>query len=301
MADASLDLGWMRVFEAVGRLGSLTAAAGELGLSQPAVSYVVRGLEDQVGTALLVREHRGSRLTPAGLVMHRAVVAATAELRGATREIRNLSRRAVVRLFTDYGFATFWLMPRVAGFRAAWSEADVHIVASAAVDPGGADRVDVSILFGNREDFGVGAVQLFEEEVVPVCSPSFAARHGLHLDFAQVARLPLLHLDSTPRPRWFTWRDWLDAKGLQRRPGTADLSLSTYGLVVQAALADQGVALGWTCLVGDALAAGTLVQVGPALGRRNSGYWMVAEPAPSEAAAALVDWIAREARAPGPG
>lgn len=295
MADCPLDLGWMRVFEAVGRLGSLTAAAGELGLTQPAVSYVVRALEAQVGTALIVRQHRGSSLTPAGAAMYRAVGVAIAQLQGAAREIRNLQSQSVVRLFTDYGFASLWLMPRVAAFRKAWPEADVHIVASASLDPGQADAVDLSILFGARADFGPAAVQLFEEEVVPVCSPAFALRHGLSAAGEGIAGLPLLHLDSTPRPRWFIWRDWLAAMAIERRPGPADLSLSTYGLVVQAAMADQGIALGWTCLIGDALSAGSLVAVGPPIVRPQSGYWMVPAASLSAPAAALAAWMVREA------
>ena len=66
MPERKLDIGWLRLFEAVGRLGSLTAAGAELGLSQPAVSYQIRRIEEQIGTALISRLHRGSRLTEAG-------------------------------------------------------------------------------------------------------------------------------------------------------------------------------------------------------------------------------------------
>ncbi len=215
MAERPLDLGWMRVFDAVARLGSLTAAAGELGLSQPAVSAAIRTLEEAVGAPLLVRGHRGSTLSAAGAALHRAVRPAVADLDAAVREIRARTRRPVVRLFTDYGFASFWMMPRVADFRAVAPDVEVHIVASASTDAGTPD-IDVAVLFGARDDFPRDALQLVEERVFPVCSPAFAAAHGLAADPAAITRVPLLHLDSTPRPRWFSWRDWLDAMRIAR-------------------------------------------------------------------------------------
>lgn len=291
MSDRLLDLGWVRVFEAVGRLGSLTAAAHELGLSQPAVSYTVRILEQQLGTALLARGHRGSTLSVAGERLHRAANTAVAELDAGARAVRRMNRRPVVRLFTDYGFASFWMMPRVAQFRLVRPDLEVHIIASAAADPGADEAEDVAVLFGTRTDFGVGATQLFEECVYPVCSPQFAARHGLTDDPRPIAGLPLLHLESTPHPRWFGWRDWFAAMDVAREPGPGDFSLNTYGLVVQAAIADQGVALGWAGLIDAAIADGTLIAVGPPLSRAESGYWVRPGPEPSMPARDLIDWI----------
>jgi putative choline sulfate-utilization transcription factor len=297
MSERQLDLGWIRVFEAVGRLGSITAAARALGLSQPAVSYVVRELETQLGTPLLVRGHRGSALTPAGELLHRAARAAAGEIDNAARAVRRLSRRPVVRLFTDYGFASFWMMPRVAAFRQVHPETDVHIIASAGADHGLDGAEDVAVLFGARRDFPPESVQLVEERIWPVCSPAFAARHGLGQEPARIGNLPLLHLESTPHPRWFGWSDWFAAMGLARGPAASDLSLNTYGLVVQAAMADQGVALGWAGLIDGALADGTLVAIGPSLARRETGYWLAPGATLSEPARDLIAWILAEARA----
>lgn len=291
MSERRLDLGWMRVFEAVGRLGSLTAAAQELGLSQPAVSYVIRSVEAQLGTTLVVRGSRGSALSPAGAALHRTVAASIAEIDASVRSVRRMHRGPVLRLFTDYGFASFWMMPRVPAFRRVRPDVEVRIIASASTDLRSDEVEDVAVLFGARSDFPDDAVLLFEERVVPVCSPAFAARHGLRERPALIGQLPLLHLDSTPRPRWFTWADWLGANGLAREASSSDLSLNTYGLVVQAALADQGLALGWSGLIDDALAGGALVAVGAPLMRSGHGYWLRRGADPSDAAADFVDWL----------
>ena len=63
------------VFEAAGRHENFTRAAEELGMSQAAVSYAVRALEDQLGVTLFQRMHRSARLTEAGERFHADVVA----------------------------------------------------------------------------------------------------------------------------------------------------------------------------------------------------------------------------------
>ena len=66
MSDRPLDLGWMRIFTEVARRGSLTAAAASLRLTQPAVSYQIRRLEEELGVTLIRRKQRGIELTTEG-------------------------------------------------------------------------------------------------------------------------------------------------------------------------------------------------------------------------------------------
>ncbi|MDQ1218635.1 DNA-binding transcriptional LysR family regulator [Agrobacterium sp. SORGH_AS 745] len=73
MTERPLDLGWMRIFTEVARRGSLTAAAASLRLTQPAVSYQIRRLEDDLGVALVRRKHRGIELTAEGLKLFEIV------------------------------------------------------------------------------------------------------------------------------------------------------------------------------------------------------------------------------------
>ncbi|MBH0238049.1 LysR family transcriptional regulator [Methylobrevis albus] len=291
MAFRDLDVGVLRVFEAAGRLGSLTAAAEALGLSQPAVSYQIRRLEEELGVALFVRGHRGSRLSPAGETLYRAAAAAVRDVDAVVRDLRRQARSPVVRLFTDYGFASFWLMPRVAAFRRAQPGIEVHIVASPFVDTGPEGFVDASVLFGAAADFPPGARLLIPEQVFPVCAPGFLRRHGPLAEPSAIAAAPLLHLDSTPRPRWYGWRDWFAAFGIDRRHSGSDLALNTYPMVVQAMLAEQGVGLGWTGLVDGHLADGTLVRVGAPLVRPDRGYFLLRSADRHGPAAVLEDWI----------
>ncbi|WP_417833141.1 LysR family transcriptional regulator [Thalassospira xiamenensis] len=92
MAQRHLDLGWLRTFDAVGRLGSLTRAAQELGLTQPAVTYQIRRVEEQLGLSLFHRSQGGSRLTEAGEVLFRAVRASVERIDDAAQETLRKAR-----------------------------------------------------------------------------------------------------------------------------------------------------------------------------------------------------------------
>ncbi|ODN71909.1 choline sulfate utilization transcriptional regulator [Methylobrevis pamukkalensis] len=291
MARDRLDVGWLRVFEAVGRTRNLTRAAGELGLSQPAVSYQIRRIEDELGVPLVRRLHRGTDLTADGEALHEAVSAGLARIDEAARRIRRRRRPAAVRLFTDYGFAAFWLMPRIAEFRRLRPQIEVHIVASQALEADDEAAADIHVLFGARGQVPDGAVLIMPERVVPVCSPGFLARFGPFGTPESFAGVKLLHLDSGPAPRWYTWTTWLGAHHVTREPSSGDLGLNTYSLVVQAALAEQGVALGWVGLVDDLLDSGALVRVGPELVREDRGYWLVADAPRGSDAGTLAAWL----------
>ncbi|MBR9899412.1 MAG: LysR family transcriptional regulator [Rhodospirillales bacterium] len=289
-----LDIGWLRIFEAVGRLGSLTRAANELGLSQPAVTYQIKRVEDQLGVSLLHRSQGGSRLTDAGEVLFEAVKSSVENIDKAVRDTRRSSQDHAVRIFTDFGFAAFWLMPRVTDFRRLHPEAEVHIIASQGLDDELGRETDAAMLFGSAEDFPDTAQLLIPERVVPVCTPGFLERFGPFDDPAQFARAPLLHLEVTGKSRWLTWESWLADHGIDRKPAQGDLGLNTYGFVIQAALAEQGVALGWRGLIEHHIEQGSLVTVGAEVSRPDRGYWVVPSRSVSDTTTTLLDWLTNE-------
>lgn len=296
MRERPLDLGWMRIFDAVARLGSLSRAAQELGLSQPAVTYQIKRIEEQLGSPLFYRSQSGSRLSEAGEVLHHAVRSGLERIDKATQDIRRKVRAPAIRIFTDYGFAAFWLMPRVAEFRRLHPGLEVHIVASQSLEDDFEGDADATVLFGRKEHFPETGRLLIPERVVPVCSPGFVSRYGPISDLEELARAPLLHLETAGEPRWLTWASWLAAHGVRREPAQGDLGLNTYGFVIQAALAEQGVALGWLGLVENFLAAGTLIAVAPEVHRKDFGYWLVPHRSASDAAQAFTQWMMNEAK-----
>lgn len=112
------------MFESAARHASFTAAARELGSTQPAVSQRVVQLEESLGAALFERGHRGVTLTDDGTRLFDAVRRGLDVIRAATSDIRSRHAQRTLTLSTDFGFATYWLMPRLPQFKALMPDVD---------------------------------------------------------------------------------------------------------------------------------------------------------------------------------
>ncbi|WP_290877370.1 LysR substrate-binding domain-containing protein [Aquabacterium sp.] len=263
-------------FEAAARHLNFTAAAQELATTQPAVSQRIAMLEADLGVPLFKRGHRGVQLTADGVHLFEAVHASLGGIGEAVARIRERQADQVLTVGTDFGFAAYWLMPRLAALRADWPELDVRIVTSQnEIDVRG-DAMDMAIAFGSGRWPGCEAQALFPELVLPVCSPAFLARHPRIGDNPQaLLKLPLLHLESPEPARWLTWRDWFTAQGLSLKDERHGLTLNNHTLVLQAAMTGQGVALAWRPLVDELLKGGQLVVACDRPLRTERGYFLV--------------------------
>lgn len=275
-----LPLPALAVFEAAGRRLNFSSAARELGTTQPAVSHHVAWLEAELGCALFRRLHRGVSLTPEGRILFGAVSLSRDAIERAQAEIKDLSGRKLLNIGTDYGFAGDWLMQRLAGLSSSVADVEVRIVVSQAnVDPG-TEAVDFTIMLGSGQWPGCVSTRLFPETVYAVASPHFLAQHGPVKTIEDLARLRLLHLESRDRCVWLNWGGWFAAQDIalkprQGNPSRGDFFFNTYPLVQQAAIAGQGVALGWRPLVDQAVESGLLVPVLDQPVRTAMGYYLV--------------------------
>lgn len=313
MPRLPLDLGWMRVLAEVGRAGSFSAAAARLGISQPAVSYQIRRIEAALGTALVARGHRGVALTGAGQSLFALVDRAVHDLDALAAGLAD-RRRSVVRLFTDYAFASLWLIPRMHLFQDSHPDIDLQIVATQQVRPDRLEPDDVAVTFASRSMVPRTAHLLVTETVVPLCSPRLRGAPEPGCDpaggAAALAGLRLIYLDSAGPAPWHTWDSYFASFGLapdptpgpdragERGRAAGDLRFNTYSHVVQAAAGAQGVALGWRGLVEGYLADGTLRIAGPELTAPDRGYWLIRPDDPGPAAATLGGWLSGAAADP---
>jgi putative choline sulfate-utilization transcription factor len=297
MAERPLELGWLRILAEVGRCGNLTLAAERLRLTQPAVSYQIRRIEEELGVPLLNRHHRGVDLTPEGRRLYETVSRQVAEIDRLTQEIRRKRKRPIIRLHTDYAFSSLWLMPRMQDFRARHPEINIQIVATQNPVLQSTHEEDVLVMFGTQGQAGEGAVLLLSERVTPVCAPGFLDRQPSAVELEDLARLKLIHLDSAS-PSWFDWNAYFASFGLPRNveKQQGDASFNTYSLVIQAAIGEQGVALGWSGLVDGLIANGTLVAIGPTLEAAGRGYWLLGPKEPDAIASKLIGWLLAQRR-----
>jgi len=166
----ALDL--FRGFEAAARHLSFTRAAEELFITQSAVSRQIQALEQGLGVMLFIRRNRGLSLTAAGEHMLRAVEEALRTLHDAVERIAPDSHQNLVTVTSSIAFCSLWLIPRLAAFRNMRPEVDVRISANNQVLDLDRERIDIGIRYCPAVKAPPGAIRLFGEEILPVCSPA---------------------------------------------------------------------------------------------------------------------------------
>jgi DNA-binding transcriptional LysR family regulator len=293
------SLDFLRGFEAAGRRLSFTLAAEELFLTQSALSRQVKALEDALGVPLFARGHRALALTVAGAAFHRQVTEHLQALAQAADAIKGAEREPGLTVSTTVSFASLWLIPRLADFRARQSSIEVYVSANdRMVD---LDRGDVDVAVRYLADSGAppGAVRLFGERLLPVASPVLVKRARAPLKRpADLARHVLIHLDDPSGVvPWLNWPAWLAANGLPDLKPVGSMRFSLYDQVIQATLGAQGVALGRIPLIAELLDDGRLIAPFPKRYDSPRGYFVVIAPhaVSRPDVAAFVAWLAAAA------
>lgn len=296
MVNDDFDYAQFVAFEKAAETGNFTAAAAALGLSQPAFSHRIRLLEEKVGRRLFERRHRGVTLTPDGEMLHEAVSASLARIREVVDGFRQADAHRRIRLSMDFAFGAFWLMPRLADLGETLDAIDLQINSGHLSPERHFRDSDIAFVLALPEDLPAGAVPLFGEVVEPVCSPAFLAAHPEARDPERLLDLPLIHNDPPVPGAWLGWRDWAMECGLDWRPSGAQSWSSTYQIVLQAALAGRGLALGWRGLVDDLVASGQLVApTGRPVTTRRAYHAVLPAPDPAPEILRLMQAIAKMA------
>ncbi|UUX50855.1 LysR substrate-binding domain-containing protein [Nisaea acidiphila] len=246
------------VFETVCRSDNLRAAAAALNVSQPAVSQSLKQLEDHIGARLINRETRPASLTREGEILLRATEDGLARISGAVEEIRRRTTRngSAVTVSCSVGVATHWLMPHLESFYMRHADIQVNVITSESGAPAIARDIDIAIRFGDGNWSDGAVTRLFDERIMPVCTPELAASLGLTKETLHTA--PMIHVETVD-PRWLGWTDYLATLGLGRATNPVQLRFSNYVQATQAALAGRGLALGWRSITGGYEAEGRLV------------------------------------------
>jgi len=293
------SLDFLRGFEAAGRRLSFTLAAEELFLTQSALSRQVKALEDSLGIALFERRHRALALTSAGVAFHRSVTDHLRALAAAADAARSQENEHGLTVSTTVSFASLWLIPRLASFRFAHPAVDVYVSADDRIVDLTRGDVDVAVRYLSDTGAPVDAVRLFGERLLPVASPKLVKRGGAPLSKPEhLARHVLIHLDDPNASMpWLNWPAWLAANGLPDLKPAGAMRFSLYDQVIQAALGDQGVALGRIPLIAELLRDGRLIAPFPKRYDSPRGYFALTAPHATARADVrrFVAWLGREA------
>lgn len=288
------SLNTIAAFEASARHLSFTRAAEELHLSQAAVSRQIQSLEARLGAPLFTRRHKEISLTSAGLEFQAAITEGLLALRNAIATVQSRSDSSVT-ITASLAMSSYWLMPAILEFQTAHPGIPIRVLASDSPIEHATASGELAIRYGHgaweevRGD--VCASKLFDEVILPVCSPAFLA--GRAFDRASdLASQPLIELDSALTSH-SSWKHWFQARGIAQEPLHIALQLTNHDLVHRAVSAGKGIALGWSYGTLRDLREGTLVRpVSDTISTGNAEYLVHCGDAPLGACAELVKaWL----------
>lgn len=258
----------VRTFESAGRHQNFSRAAEELGLTQAAVSYQVRQLEDRLGRALFVRAKGRVHLSETGQRLLPAISAAFASMGDAFAALDS-DEAEVLTINSVASFGGAWLSARIGRFQLAYPDLAVRLSMSNALVDFGASNVDVAIRMGRGGWPGLRADFLFRNHVTPICSPAFQSANAIERpeDILRVERL-------APNDPW--WAGWLAAAGIDvAPPPRRGVELDSQLQEASAVQSGFGIAMMTPLLWRSELDSGRMVQPFDMLYQPGGATWLV--------------------------
>ncbi|MDA1101283.1 MAG: transcriptional regulator GcvA [Proteobacteria bacterium] len=264
--------GALRAFDAAARNLSFTDAAAELNQTQGAISHQIKELELRLGVKLFRRGPRGISLTESGATYLPYVREALDRLRAGADALRHEGDDNMLTISCSPNFAAKWLVPRLGTFSREHPDIDLRISASMQHVTFDNDGIDLAVRHGEGDWPHLHVTQLCKEEIFPICSPHLLRSRNQVDGVGGLAEFGLLHDQDRAG-----WTKWLTAMGAPLEKFELDHGpvFSDASLVMDAAVAGQGIALARSALAALNLRAGSLVRPVRDAMAAQFAYWIV--------------------------
>lgn len=228
-------------------------------MTQTAVSKQIAAFERELGFSLFERRNRAVFLTDAGRRLARVVSAALSDITAELAALQGRRRSDELILHCQLCEAFYWLMPRLAGFHERHPGVELRVVSSLNPLTETPEAFDVAMQTSGRAFGSARLAFTAADDIFPVCAPSLMSQEVLPLDPQGLISFPLLSHAVAPQD-WMVWDDWFHAVGVKPDLRPRYLSFDSYPLALQAAVAGQGIALGWHRTTEGMLAEGKLIK-----------------------------------------
>lgn len=291
MASLRKDVDLLRnlvTFEVASRSRSFTAAAEELGVSRVAVSRQIAELERSIDQPLFVRGHRSITLTNAGEAFASAINPALHQIADALSRQRTGGTSARLSVTVTSAFATYWLMPRLAAFGAAFPDVEINLVVSDRYLDLNAENVDIAIRYAPDNLVSAGWEHFITESIFPVYSPLYRSRTPLTKPEDLLSE-QLLHLSGRYRAE-ARWGHWFRQQHIDPPEERKGVQVNTYINMLQAAIEGQGVALAGHPLIDTFVEQGTLKTISNIEPLRRLSYYLYHD-AGNHSSVLFRDWL----------
>lgn len=249
----------LKPFEAAARCESFSLAAEELGLTQTAVSKQIALLEAELGLALFERRNRAVFLTEGGRRLGQVVGSALSEIAAEIAVLRGKRRGGELVLHCQLCEAFYWLMPRLSRFHQQNPGIELRVVSAQKPLTHASGVFDVAIQTSGRASGSARLAFTAADEVFPVCAPTLVEQANRPVEPVSLVSYPLLTHVVVPQD-WMTWPEWFKGVGASMPVKPRFVEFDSYPLALQAAVAGQGIALGWRRTTEGMISEGKLVR-----------------------------------------
>lgn len=259
----NLNLEYYKIFYYVGKYKSITMAARELSLSQPAVSQSVKHLEDDLGIELFVRTPKGVRLTQEGEVLFAHVARGYEAICLGEKKVKELLSldSGEIRIGASDMTLQFYLLDHLEAFHEKYPKIKIHVTNAPTPET-------ISHLQEGRIDFGVITTPVAENKHLQlrnvrtirdvfVAGEKYRNYQGKRLEFSALTEIPLICLEGETSSRTYV-EGFLAEDGVELSP---EFELATSDMLVQFAKRGLGVASVVRDFAQDALLAGDLFEL----------------------------------------
>lgn len=245
--------------EAIDRLGGFGAAAGEMGISQAAVSLRIKKLETELGISLVSRTTRKVALTREGRYLAEVSRGAMKTMENGLADIQSQTREGKISVEILSSVAVKWLIPRVGRFYEHFPEVEIQILAHDLSSSSGLSSADVAIQMASGPVEGCHSTFLTPDSMFPVCHPSFAERFSKPPVIDDLAEMTLLEDEmAVADGSGCDWVHWFEHFAPDTDLPAKRLFFSRADLALNAAIANQGVAIGRASICIDDIDNGSL-------------------------------------------
>lgn len=278
------------VFEAAARHLNFKNAAAELNVTQPSVSQSIKALERQCGAQLFTRENRGVQLTEAGGALYDSVRFGFGRIEDSLKSITSGGVRYLT-FAASTSVAAHWLMPQLYQLQHDHPALKIKVVTTDRdVEPD--SEIDMTIWIRDRNFQRPDSWYLCDEVVFPVCSPAYLADNPPIRSAADLKSHRLLHAFDRFRKR-MSWAEWLTRAGIEVEDAPPDMMFNDYQLAIQAALAGEGLALGWSLSSALLIKNRLLLRPLPTEVKTGNAFFLIAAPgvARTSELELLVEWF----------
>lgn len=269
-----LNLNAMNYFEAVARLGGVSKAAEELGVSPSAVSQQIRQFEQQFGVRLFRRDKRRLFLTLDGERLFQTTTQAFRMMRDVRSAIQRQRENRHFIMRASPSFAVRWLSPRLKAFMDIAPNWDLRIDAAPDFSDFETEVVDLDLRYGEGGWSGLHEEAVLDDMVLPMCSPAYLAELRALSDdpIGQLRHARLIDSVKT----YYRWDFWLARHGVMGERMVYPMRFDRSSMAIQLAADGGGVVLESTTLALNELQSGALVPLSTAFEAiRFPAYWIV--------------------------